>query len=468
MNFYFPFIFYYGVLLFLLLNFIEHIVGFNLPNLQSLISLVIFCYALITLRIRAKLFPILLIVLAGLISLFTNQANIWEVYWMGMLELADIIVLILIVPLISWIILHEKYIDSIFSKASFILKTRVSYFSGVMLFTQVLSHFLLIGSIPLIYQFVKENIKETHIGIEKLKNLSILRGFSLGTLWVVTIPSFSYSVQTSNASILTVIIQGFIFSSISILVSIYFFVHKYQSAWVNAASMIDNKISSIEHQIDKGYMNKCVKEFLLLFIFFFGVTVLIHLLLDWDLLVVIPQVTIICVLAYFLFKKSLILLMSHSKHYFLNDIMRKNEELSIYFSVSIFIYAVQVSDIGIYIADVLNLLTSSPLINLYMLLPFLMVLLGFVGLGPLTSMVLVGGLINSLSIDFIPELLVLSLTVGSAISIMMSPIGVSVIMLSTVSNIGKLELSLKSNYTYCLFIYLFSQVYIQVILTISN
>ncbi|WP_139311323.1 hypothetical protein [Bacillus sp. MRMR6] len=396
--------------------------------------------------------------------MFTNQVTVLDIFWKGTLELADIIVLILIVPLIGWVIQHENYIDSIFLKARIFLKSSVQYFTGVMVFTQVLSHFLLIGSIPLIYQFVNDNIKGSSNGIEYLKNLSILRGFALGTLWVVTIPSFSYSVKASGASLISVMVQGFIVSTIAIILSLLLFYYRDKSGWADATALIQDKIMGIDHQVDKGYMNKCIKEFFILFLSFLVISITLHMYVGWDLLVVVPQVTIICVLAYFLLKKSLPKLKNHSKQYFFKDILNKSEELSIYFSVSIFIFAVRVSDIGVYIVDLLNLITSLPWINLYMLLPFLMLLLGFAGLGPLTSMILVGGLLLNLPIPFTPELLVLSLTVGSAISTMMSPIGVSVIMLSTNGHVGKFTLSIKSNYVFCTLLYLISQIYIQVAL----
>ena len=87
--------------------------------------------------------------------------------------------------------------------------------------------------------------------------------------------------------------------------------------------------------------------------------------------------------------------------------------------------------------------------------------LGFIGLGPLTVMVLVAGILESMSFSYPPELLVLALTSGSVISILISPIVMPVIILSASNGLSLYTNGIKFNWKFAITFYILVQIYLQ-------
>ncbi|MDT8858907.1 hypothetical protein N0O92_01605 [Alkalihalobacillus sp. MEB130] len=453
-------IFCISVVSFLLLHYLNQLISFDLQIWQSVIGLFILMYSLRMVK-RKSIFPLFLLSFAFFILIFNNRVSWVDVLWYGPLEIANVIVLVLIIPMVGWVIKHEPYTDALFIKGKSFLTTGVRYFGGTLAFTQLLSHFLLVGCVPLMYYFANSNVKNDNETIHYLKNTSILRGFAIATLWVVTIPSFSYAVEVSGAPLVSVMIQGFIAASIAFGISLIFYRVKEKKLGREGLEAMTHDLLS-ENQVVPCNVNKLLLEFFLLFILFVGLSIGLHVYAALPLLTVVPLVTLVGVTVYFFLKKAFGELMQNTKQYFFHDVSKKTEELSIYFSVGIFIYVVKVSGLGVLLIEAINVISSLKFINVYMLFPFLMIILGFLGLGPLTSMILVGGLLQTVSIDFIPELFVLSITVGSAMSTMLSPVSVPVVMISSLSSRGKWELSVGNNWVYSFIIYMMAQMYILV------
>src|SRR5699024_7042129 len=107
-----------------------------------------------------------------------------------------------------------------------------------------------------------------------------------------------------------------------------------------------------------------------------------------------------------------------------------------------------------------------PFINPLYLIPFIVILLGFCGLGPLTVMVLVAGILESLALPYPPELIVLAVTSGSAISILLSPVIMPVIALSAVNGLSLFTNGIKFNWKYSIVLYSVIQLYIQMMVYI--
>ena len=91
----------------------------------------------------------------------------------------------------------------------------------------------------------------------------------------------------------------------------------------------------------------------------------------------------------------------------------------------------------------------------------MVIILGFFGLGPLTVMVLVGGILGNLDLPYPSELIVLAVTSGSALSILLSPIIMPIIVLSASNGLSGVKNGIKFNWKYALVIYIMVQAYIQ-------
>src|SRR5699024_3418747 len=110
------------------------------------------------------------------------------------------------------------------------------------------------------------------------------------------------------------------------------------------------------------------------------------------------------------------------------------------------IYALNQTDFAQTVVDgIYGLQSILPFINILYLLPFIVIILGFCGLGPLTVMALVGGILGSLHFPYPPEIIVLAITSGSAIAILLSPLIMPVITLSSANGLSGLKTGIRYN-----------------------
>src|SRR5699024_5014663 len=135
----------------------------------------------------------------------------------------------------------------------------------------------------MMYQFTDVILqKRTSEAWENYKGTALLRGFALSTLWVISIPSFIFAVETLDASLWFTIIQGFGISLCGIIIAVIF-LHfqekKYQIALtpVLQKEMQNLSINTSSKQVQK---KKCI-EFLLLFCTLFGSIFLLHAIFDF-------------------------------------------------------------------------------------------------------------------------------------------------------------------------------------------
>src|SRR5699024_7183578 len=72
----------------------------------------------------------------------------------SVLKLCNVIGLLIVIPLMSWVLQEEPYIDDIISLFHKLINSSRKFYFTLMSLTQVLTYFLLFGSITMMYQFV--------------------------------------------------------------------------------------------------------------------------------------------------------------------------------------------------------------------------------------------------------------------------------------------------------------------------
>src|SRR5690625_6637869 len=127
----------------------------------------------------------------------------------------------------------------------FINTSKKFYFTLVSL-TQVLTYFLLFGSITMMYQFVDVVLKNQKGEMwERYKGTALLRGYALSTLWVVTVPSFIVVVDTLNASIYISIAQGFGIALIGTIIGVFFVSSAERRQNLDITSVLQKEINTV-------------------------------------------------------------------------------------------------------------------------------------------------------------------------------------------------------------------------------
>lgn len=438
----------------------------SLFNLLSMLGLCTVIFSFTYLHTRKLILPLFFFITSVVIQMITNQTLFYRAILDGLLQMRSLIVLLMIVPMISYVFREEPYIEEIMSTARNSLNTSRKFYFGLMSMTQVIAFFLLYGCIPMMYQFVNGFLgNKKGESWDKFKGTAILRAFALCMLWVVTVPSFLFAMESLRASLWIVTLQGFFISLCGICIAVSFSYFQQKHEGIDITAEIQKEIEKVvTHSKNDGEISREVWEFILLFFSLFGTIFALHGILDWELLIILPPVVLIWTMLYFLLKGKLPRFFQHSKQYFTRDLVGKSQEFTLLLAAGVLIYTLNESGIGEWMVDYIFQLADSLNLNFLWILPFIVLVMGLLGLGPLMVMVLAGGILQNVSLPFPPELVVLSLTTGSVLTVLISPFVLPVIVMSGSNGLSVIKNGFKFNYLYAAALYLFVQIYIQLVL----
>ncbi|MEC5423068.1 hypothetical protein QGM71_06085 [Virgibacillus sp. C22-A2] len=415
------------------------------------------------LKVNQFKLPLFLFIVGVLVMIFSD-GSLAVGFYNGFLQMRSIIGLLVIVPMISWVLREEPYIEDILAYAHRAINTSRKFYFGIVSFTQVIAYFLLFGAIPMMYQFINVILKnQKGEAWENFKGTALLRAFALSTLWVISIPSFIFAVETMGASLWISILQGFGIAVLGTIAAVIFSYFQEKKYGVNLTVELRNEIDTVlRSNPNKAEVKKKVIEFMILFITLFGTIFLLHAIYTFNLMIIIPIVVVIWTCLYYLIKKKKKKLIKETRTYFTEDMVKQSYQLSIMMAAGVLIYGLNQTPFGTTVIDGIYYIQDVfPFLNFLYFLPFIVIFLGFIGLGPLTVMVLVAGLLENIYLPYPPELIVLAITSGSVISILLSPVIMPVIVLSASNGLSLLKNGVRFNYKYAIVFYIIVQVYLQ-------
>lgn len=407
--------------------------------------------------------PLFLFIVGVAVLIFSDRPFI-DGLLNGFLQMRSIIGLLVIVPMIGWVLREEPYIEEILAFGHKGIDTSRKFYFGIVSFTQVISYFLLFGSIPMMYQFITTILKNQEgEAWENFKGTALLRAFALSTMWVISIPSFIFAVDTLEASLWIAVLQGLGIAFLGSIVAVIFSYFQEKRYGINLTASLQTEIVAVLHSYsNKVETKRKVLEFLVLFITLFGTIFLLHAAFSVNLMMTIPIVVVIWTGVYYLVKKKVKNLLQETRIHFDKGMVKQSYQLCILLAAGVLIYGLNQTDFGItVIAGIQYTQEAVPFINFLYLLPFIVIFLGFLGLGPLTVMVLVAGLLENISLPYPPELIVLAITSGSVISILLSPVIMPVIVLSASNGLSLFKNGIQFNLKYAIVFYIIVQIYVQ-------
>lgn len=450
-----------------------HFITYFYPNrtvltVLSISGIGILLFAALILSPKKLKMPLSLLII-GLLILIYSDASLLDGLKDGFLEMRNMIGLLILVPLISWVLQEEPYMESIISLGNKLLNTSRKFYLGMISFVQVIAYFLLFGSIQMVYHFIDEILEDRKgEAWENFKGTALLRGFALSTMWVVSIPSFVYVVEVMDASLFLSIIQGLGMSAVGVIIAMIFSRFEEKKYEVDLTAGIRGEFRDVMETTTSIYrVKRDFKEFFVLFVSLFGTIFLLQAFLDMELLILIPLVVMIWIVAFYLYKKRPHKLVSHLQNHVNKEIVYGSYQLCMMLGAGFMIYALnQTMFAERFIEGIYSFQEVLPFLNLLYFLPFIIIILGLMGLGPLTVMVLVGGILEGLPLPYPPEIIVLTITSGSAVSILLSPIIMPVITLSGANGLSVLKNGIGFNWKYALVIYVVVQVYVQTVVAV--
>jgi len=437
-----------------------------LEKLLGMVGLLMFILTLFYIKASRFKLPLFILTL-GIIILIFSQTSLQTGLHYGMLQMRGIIGLLIVMPIISYALQEEPYIEDIMALFHRFIDTSKRFYFSIVTFTQIIAYFLLFGSIPMMHQFINIILKNhKSFAWENYKATALLRGFALSTMWVISIPSFIFAVETLGASLSATILQGMGIALLGSIMAMIFAHFREKKLGVNLTPPLQEAIqAAVANASPQEVRVKKVIEFGLLFLTLFGSVFLIHAIFHVRLMILIPLVIIFWVISFYIIKQKTKKLPLTFKQYYQHDLTNQAYQLSVMLAVGVLIYALNQTDFSNMTVESLTYVQAAlPFINVLSLLPFIIIFLGFAGLGPLTVMVLVAGILESMSFPYPAELIVLSVTSGSVISILISPLIMPVIVLSSANKLSLFTNGFKFNWKYALAFYLLVQVYIQLAL----
>ncbi len=455
-----------SVITFILTHFLHLMFGSSLfLHLLSLSGLLALGFALLYLETREALLPLFLILLAVGISLFDDNTSLSFVFWDGATTMRALISVLLIIPIVGWVLKQENYVeDTIILLKNQLKNSKIFYFL-LMWLTQLISFFLNFGAIAVVHQIVQSFFsKQNSEGWQRFKSTVVLRGFAFSTIWVISIPSFAYGVEVMNASLIVALLQGLMIAVIGSVLAL-FFLHRYEKRnELSFSKDIRSAISdAVENAPQKGKLYRNPSEFVLLFLSLLAFTLIVNSLFDVGLLTVIPVVVVIWAVFYFILKRKTSELVHEGKAYVQSGLAPRSREISLLFAAGFFITSLTSSGLSVTVMNGLYEWTETiPGLNFLWVLPIIVLLLGFFGLGPLTVMVLIAGIVKSIHLPYPPELIVLAMTLGSALSNLLSPLVIPVLFLSSVNGNSPYQNSMKQNWAFAIGFYLIVEFYLQI------
>lgn len=418
----------------------------------------------------AKQFKLpLFLFLIGITALLFSEGSIIGGLFTGLLQMRGIIGLLVIIPMIGWVLREEPYIEEILAYSHKAIDSSRKFYFGIVSFTQVISYFLLFGSIPMMYQFVTAILNDQKgEAWENFKSTALLRAFALSTMWVISIPSFIFAVETMGASLWVSILQGLGMAVLGTVAAVIFSHFQEKRYGVNLTAALRTEIATVLRSYsNKEDVRKKVIEFLLLFVTLFGTIFLLHAVFYVNLLMIIPMVVVVWTCVYYLVKQRMKRLVQETRVYFAKDMQNQSYQLCVMLAAGVLINGLNQTGFGsAFISGMQYTQEVFPFINFLYLLPFIVIFLGFLGLGPLTVMVLVAGLLENISLPYQPELIVLAITSGSVISILLSPVIMPVIILSASNGLSLFKNGIKFNLKYAIVFYIIVQVYVQTMINV--
>ena len=460
----------YGLRISILLYTLAHIIySFSehpqLLQVLSISGIAMIIFALLSIPISDLKLPIFILIIATTILLFADANPLYGLF-VGVREMRNIIGLLVVIPLIKWVLQEENYVEDMMSVFNKFINTSKKFYFSLVSLTQILAYFLLFASIPTMYQLTDVFFKDRKVDMwEYYKGTALLRGFSLSTLWVVTIPSFIVVVDTLNASIYLSIAQGFGIALVGTLIAVLFMALEERRRDVKLTPIIQEEMDHIllDASTDEKAKKKNVIEFILLFVSLFGTIFLIYGIWNIPLLILIPLVIIVWMFFFYIYKQRTYKFKMIAQQYLSEGLKNQTSSLVLMLIIGVLIYSLNQTNFAVNVVEGINTLESyvSWLNPLY-LLPFIVIILGMLGLGPLTVMVLVAGILNSLSLPYPPELIVLAITSGSVISILISPLILPLIVLSAANGLSSFTNGVKFNWKFGLVFYIVTQIYIQI------
>lgn len=401
--------------------------------------------------------PVLLITLSMIVVWITASPPF--VLWIGLREMRAIIPLIILITLVNWIISHRPYVKALMNFGKRKITTPTRFFSFVAILTHFISSFMTVGGIAFVYQLFRNEKKPTvsQDPWEFTLGTAIMQGFTLTVLWTAVHPAFAYVIAGTHAPLLTTVSKGLGLAFLGFIISIIIYQFQMKRKQIPTDVTPDLEINSGE-QLD-GLVGK----------FLFWVSLLmggIFITSQWlqlDILLAVPIVIVVVTTIYFITNDSISEYKKLWTRLVIVDLALKKKEILLILSAGLLVGTLKETGYGFVLFD--YFLTAVDILNINILisLTFVVILLGFCGFPPIPAMVLLSGILVNVPGGYSPDLVALSLLLGVSVTLVIAPVTVPLLLISSLNGRSLAENGFQSNILFGVALLIIGLLYIQLL-----
>lgn len=348
---------------------------------------------------------------------------------------AGLVTLFVAVPLIGIPLYYDNYEKELKNLALRHLTGVWGFCLLIAVITHLLGVIISIGAVPLIYELFKNNARLYKA--EKLFVIALLQGYMTTGFWS---PAWaSIAVVTHNLAIpwLQIIPWGLLFALLGTglsLLLIFLEIRRHPGSYQNLIPDPNVKVSWSR-----------IITLVLLIGGFIGAIIVVDIATTWELLVIIPLVSILFPLLAAVILNKGSQLQKGWQNYYANSLLKVKNEVILFTAAGFLGKALEVSGISQIIPQLLPPWLHNYHLVTILFLMSIMILVSLPGIHPIVSGSALVGALDPLTLGLTPFIFGLTILTGWAISILLSPFSAVSLITAGLEGLPSWHISLKFN-----------------------
>lgn len=396
--------------------------------------------------------------LAGiLLLLYGNQPL--DVWVKTATSMTNVIAILIVMQLFTLSIETGKYSDVI----GFWLNRSFTKESSLFLFTTLVTHlfssFLLFGTVPIMISLFGQGLQKSVSHFERFTSTAVARGYALVVLWSPGAVNVFLVLQATGVQWMDLLVPGFLLSLMGIILS-YF---------LETTTVLSKKPLAVITTSVNLSLTEAKRKSIHIFAVVFGLicaTILfekLHIGSNASRIILAGLLVSLIWLSNYINNPKLPEVL---KDYWEKGVLKSLDLSGLFIAMGVFAGAVDQMGILALIQPYLQHFANQIGIFSIMLVPLFMIALAVIGIHPFILIVMLGKLLTALHLPISNVSLALALSLGGAVSYILSPFGGIVLTLAKFINAKSTDIAFKWNITFSaiylvigiLFSYLWGQV----------
>lgn len=356
-------------------------------------------------------------------------------------SMTNVIAILVVMQLFTLPIATGKYSDVI----GFWLNRSFTKESSLFLFTTLVTHlfssFLLFGTVPIMISLFGQGLQKSVSHFERFTSAAVARGYALVVLWSPGAVNVFLVLQATGVQWIDLLVPGLLLSLIGIVLS-YF---------LERTMVLSKKPLTIIQTSSDLSLSQAKRKSIHIFAVVFGLisaTILfekLHIGSNASRIILAGLLVSVIWLSNYINNPKLPGVL---KDYWETGVLKSLDLAGLFVAMGLFAGAVDHMGILTLIQPYLQYWANEIGIFSIMLVPLFMITLAMIGIHPFILIIMLGKLLTALHLPISNVSLALALSLGGAISYILSPFGGIVLTLAKFINAKSIDIAFKWNITF--------------------